>query len=182
MNKLLFISSFCLTLLACAAQSHNKTDQTNMNKTKEVQTQPTTTIVNTKIPEPKTDANIMVSLQRTPCFGQCPVFKIQLFNDGQALYEGKAHCKRVGIYKSVASFELMKTIQQKAILINYLSLNERYPKGESMITDIPTTISYVKVGTDSKMIYNNYDAPRELVDFEHWLELQFEALNWEIKD
>ena len=51
-----------------------------------------------------------------------------------------------------------------------------------MITDIPTTISYVKVGTDSKMIYNNYDAPRELVDFEHWLELQFEGLSWELKD
>jgi hypothetical protein len=183
-KSLIFIFPFCLTLLACAKQVNNKTTQTNMNKTKQEapSTNTTTNKGTTKTVEPKVDNNLLVSLQRTPCFGQCPVFKIQLFNDGKVVYEGKAHCKRMGTYKAVASTELIKAIQQKANEIKYLSFEERYPKGESMITDIPTTISYIKVGSDSKMVANNYDAPKELVEFEHWLELQFETLKWEAKE
>jgi Pyruvate/2-oxoacid:ferredoxin oxidoreductase delta subunit len=184
MKSLIFIFPFCLTLLK---QVNNKTTQTNMNKAKEeippkATTSPTTTTGTTKTVEPKVDNNLLVSLQRTPCFGQCPVFKIQMFNDGKVVYEGKAHCKRMGTYKAVASAELIKVIQQKASDIKYLSFEERYPKGESMITDIPTTISYIKVGSDSKMVANNYDAPKELVEFERWLEQQFETLKWETKE
>jgi Domain of unknown function (DUF6438) len=183
MRILIFILPFCLSLLACAKQVKDKTTQTDMNKSKLEPTisSPTTTVTPTKT-EPKVDNNVMVSLQRTPCFGQCPVFKIQLFNDGKVVYEGRAFCKRMGTHKATASPELIKAIQQKASDIKYLSLNEKYPKGESMITDIPTTVSYIKFGSESKMIHNNYDAPTELIEFERWLEQQFEGLKWEAKE
>jgi Domain of unknown function (DUF6438) len=185
-KSLIFILPFCITFLACAKQVKDKTTQTNMNKSKQEPTIPTTpsttTVKQTKSVEPKVDKNLFVSLQRTPCFGQCPVFKIQLFDDGKVVYEGKAYCKRMGTHKATASPELIKAIQQKASDIKYLSFNEKYPKGESMITDIPTTISYIKVGSESKMVYNNYDAPTELVEFERWLEQQFESLKWEVKE
>jgi Domain of unknown function (DUF6438) len=183
-KNLIFILPFCITFLACAKQVNDKTTQTNMNKSKQeptIQT-PSSTPKPPKPVEPKVDNNLMASLQRTPCFGQCPVFKIQLFGDGKVVYEGKAYCKRIGTHQTTASPELMKAIQQKASDMKYLSLNEKYPKGESMITDIPTTISYIKVGSESKMIHNNYDAPTELVEFERWLELQFEGLKWEAKE
>lgn len=184
MKSLIFILPFCITFLACAKQVKDKTTQTNMNKSKQEPTisSTTTTATPTKPIEPKVDNNLMVSLQRTPCFGQCPAFKIQLFTDGKVVYEGKAYCKRIGTHKATASPELIKVIQQKANEIKYLSLNEKYPKGESMITDIPTTVSYIKIGSDSKMIYNNYDAPTELIEFERWLEQQFEGLKWEAKE
>jgi Domain of unknown function (DUF6438) len=185
MKSLIFILPFCITFLACAKQVKDKTAQTNMNKSKQEPTisSPTTTTVTPAKPVvPNVEKNLVVILQRTPCFGQCPAFKIQLFDDGKVVYEGRAYCKRMGTHKATASPELIKAIQQKASDIKYLTFSEKYPKGESMITDIPTTISYIKVGSESKMIYNNYDAPTELIEFERWLEQQFEGLKWEAKD
>jgi Domain of unknown function (DUF6438) len=183
MKIFLFLLPFCLSLLACAKKVQDKTIQTNMNKTAQEIKPPTpASTVPTKPVEVKVENELMVSLQRTPCFGRCPVFKIELYGDGKVVYEGRAFSTRLGTHKAVASTELMKAILQKANDIKYLTFNGKYPKGESMITDIPTTISYVKLGSESKMIHNNYDAPTELLEFERWLESQFEGLKWEAKE
>jgi Domain of unknown function (DUF6438) len=182
-KNVLFILPFCLSLLSCSKKVQDKTTQTNMNKTEQETTLPKpVSTVPTKPIEVKVENELMVSLQRTPCFGRCPVFKIELYEDGKVVYEGRAFSTRLGTHKAVASTELMKAILQKANDIKYLTFNGKYPKGESMITDIPTTISYVKLGSESKMIYNNYDAPTELLEFERWLESQFESLKWEAKE
>jgi hypothetical protein len=186
MKHVLLILPFCLSLLACAKQVKDKTTQTNMNKTAQQTTLPTpASTVPTKPVDTKTDKidnTLLVSLQRTPCFGQCPVFKIELFGDGKVVYVGQAFSKRVGTYRATASPEFIKAIQQKAADIKYLSFDAKYPKGESMITDIPSTISFFKSGLESKTVLNNYDAPVELVEFERWLEVQFEGLKWEAKE
>jgi Domain of unknown function (DUF6438) len=186
MRNQLFILPFCLSLLACAKQVKDKTTQTNMNKTAQQTTLPTpVSTVPDKPVETKTDKidnTLLVSLQRTPCFGQCPVFKIELFGDGKVVYVGQAFSKRVGTFKAIASPEFIKAILQKAADIKYLSFDTKYPKGESMITDIPSTISFFKSGSESKTVLNNYDAPVELVEFERWLEVQFEGLKWEVTD
>jgi hypothetical protein len=184
---ILFILPFCLSFLSCTKNIQDKTTQTNMNKTTQETTLPTptstaTTNVPTKPVEVKVENELIVSLQRTPCFGQCPVFKIELFEDGKVVYVGRAYSKRVGTYRATATPEFVKAIQQKAADIKYLSFDAKYPKGESMITDIPSTISFFKSGSESKMVHNNYDAPIELLEFERWLEAQFEGLTWEAKD
>jgi Domain of unknown function (DUF6438) len=182
-KNVLLILPICLSFLSCTKKVQDKTTQTNMNKTAQQTTPPTTvSSVPTKPVEVKVVNELLVSLQRTPCFGQCPVFKIELFGDGKVVYEGKAFSKRVGTYRATATPEFIKAIQQKAADIKYLSFDTKYPKGESMITDIPSTISFFKSGSDSKMVHNNYDAPVELIEFERWLELQFEGLKWEAKD
>ena len=32
---------------------------------------------------------IIISLEKTACFGRCPVFKIIIYNNGEALYNGQ---------------------------------------------------------------------------------------------
>jgi Domain of unknown function (DUF6438) len=182
-KNILLLLPICLSFLACTKKVQDKTTETNMNKTAQQTTPPTpASTVPSKPVEVKVENELLVSLQRTPCFGQCPVFKIELFSDGKVVYEGKTFSKRVGSYRATATPEFIKAIQQKAADIKYLSLDTKYPKGESMITDIPTTISFVRTGSENKMIRNNYDAPPELLEFEHWLELQFENLKWEAKE
>jgi Domain of unknown function (DUF6438) len=182
-KNVLFIFPFCLSLFSCSKKVQDKTTQTNMNKTAQETTLPKPAAsVPAKPAGVKAAHELMVSLQRTPCFGQCPVFKIELFGDGKVVYEGKAFSKRVGTYSATASPEFMKAIEQKATGVKYLSFDTKYPKGESMITDIPTTISFFKSGSESKTIHNNYDAPIELIEFERWLEAHFESLTWETKE
>ena len=41
---------------------------------------------------------IIISLEKTACFGKCPVFKIIIYNNGEGLYNGKKFVKKVGEY------------------------------------------------------------------------------------
>ena len=124
------------------------------------------------------DSNLIVSLQKTACFGQCPVYKVEIFKDGTVKYKGTAHIKKRGQYEAIATMAFIKNIQQKAAVINYMSFSDKYPKGDNMITDIPSTISYIRIENEGKMITNNFDAPKELMEFEKWLEKEIDALQW----
>ena len=87
-NKITFLSLIMLfCLVACSKRVTDKTIQVNPKTAKEPVNIPITkiednlpktpTIVNS-IPKDM-DSAIVVSLKRSPCFGKCPVFTIQLF-------------------------------------------------------------------------------------------------------
>ena len=40
-----------------------------------------------------------ITLQRTACYGRCPVYTLTLRADGTAIYEGEAHVARIGTYR-----------------------------------------------------------------------------------
>ena len=128
------------------------------------------------------DSNLLVSLQRTSCFGKCPAFKIELFKDGKVLYNGIAFSKRNSKHEAFAEKSLISEIQQKAVTIKYFEYSDKYPKGDIEITDLSSTISYIRIENTGKIIFNNYDAPKELIEFQRWLEKTLDALDWkEIK-
>jgi hypothetical protein len=124
--------------------------------------------------------NLVASLQRSPCFGYCPTFKMEVFADGTARYQGSAHVARLGNYTAKVDAAFIKRIEDKALSIKYLSLLDHYPTGDMAVSDVPTVTSYVRIGKDGKRITNNYDPPKALTEFEQWLEAQFEGLNWQI--
>jgi hypothetical protein len=125
------------------------------------------------------DENLLASLHRSPCFGRCPSFKYELFADGKVAYTGYAYAARTGNYTTKADAAFMKRIADKALSIKYLYLSDHYPTADMAVSDVPTTTTYIRVGTDGKKITNNYDPPKELTEFEQWLEAQFETLNWQ---
>ena len=132
-----------------------------------------------KIKIPKgVDENLLVSLQRTACFGKCPVFTINILKDGKATYSGVAHVKKRGQYVAVADSDFIKKIQKRAKEINFLKMSDKYPKGDIEITDIPTTVTYIRQGERGKLISDNYDAPKELIEFEKWLENELDTSVW----
>jgi Domain of unknown function (DUF6438) len=125
------------------------------------------------------DENLLASLHRSPCFGRCASFKYELFADGKVAYTGYAYTTRIGNYTTKADDAFMKRIADKALSIKYLYLADHYPTADIAVSDLPTTTTYIRVGADGKKISNNYDPPKELVEFEQWLEAQFETLNWQ---
>ena len=40
---------------------------------------------------------LTISLEKTACFGTCPVFKIKIFKNGKGIFEGKVEKKRIGV-------------------------------------------------------------------------------------
>src|SRR4051794_460293 len=55
-------------------------------------------------------ATILASLERTPCFGTCPAYRVAIYSDGQAIYEGKQHAARLGQYGVKLSKKQLKEL------------------------------------------------------------------------
>jgi hypothetical protein len=190
MKHLVIILSTVLLVAACSRKTTGKTSQIGpkVNAPVEVPNTPTVSepvktsdqTATKAVGIPKDiDANLLASLHRSPCFGRCPSFKYELFADGKVTYIGYSHTERMGNYTTKADAAFMKRIADKAMTIKYLSLANHYPTADMAVSDVPTTTTYIRVGADGKKITNNYDPPKELVEFEQWLEAQFETLNWQ---
>lgn len=128
------------------------------------------------------DTNLLFSLQRTSCFGLCPAFKIEVFKNKKAFYTGIAHTKRLNKHQAEVTAEMIAQIQKKATEINYFEWETKYPSTNIEIADLPSTISYIRIGGKGKMIFNNYDAPKQLMEFEKWLEKTLDSLDWKISN
>ena len=184
-NTFLLIALFSVVAVACSKKQAEKTTTTKVEKeTTVVKKDKPTEASNTPQTTAKgsntegVDVNLIAKIKRTPCFGKCPVFTVELFNNGLVKYNGIAFVERKGNFTAKASPEFIKQIQDKALAIKYLSFENKYPISPVAIADLPTTTTYIRIGEASKQILDNFDAPRELIDFENWLEKEFNKLEW----
>ena len=86
---------------------------------------------------PSSDARSSISLERTECYGPCPVYRFTLYSDGGYLWEGRAHVSVKGILRGSMSTQAYATAMQ-------LLRDARYPEFigrhecEIEVTDNPT--------------------------------------------
>ncbi len=189
MNRVLLLSILlCLWVSSCAKKMTQK-PVTTPTEIKEVEKE----VIPPDLPLPEDDPsvrlpkgiddNLVVRLQRTACFGKCPVFTAEIYKDGKAVYLGVAHTKRKGKFETTVNTVFIQKIQNKAADVNFWKLKDTYPDGGNFITDIPSTITYVRKGNYGKLITNNYDAPKPLIVLEKWIENEINNLDWqEVKD
>ncbi len=82
----------------------------------------------------------LISLQRTPCFGTCPVDRVTFWSDGCAVYEGKQHVERLGLYEGrIATWDFHR-LAELIQFANFFSLNHRYPDPLG-VEDLPSRIT-----------------------------------------
>lgn len=71
----------------------------------------------------------VITLERTACFGSCPVYKVKIFADGKVVYEGKKFVKRKGkIQARITKAEVQRLVSEFNNL-NYLNLEDEYNPG-----------------------------------------------------
>ena len=69
-------------LLSCSINS--ELDVT-LNQSKEI-------VENEKTP--------FLAMRRTPCYGKCPTYKLNIFSNGDIIYQGIRFVEKLGLYKS----------------------------------------------------------------------------------
>ena len=124
------------------------------------------------------EKNLVAMLKRTPCFGKCPSYEVKLYDNGNAVYTGFAFVQRIGTFEAKITPGFIKRLQQEAAKNGYSTFSSKYPIDGSDIKDLPTTISFVRSGKKGIRVENNYDAPKELIEFENWLENEIQNLDW----
>lgn len=94
-----------------------------------------------------------VTLERTACFGSCPIYKVTLRSDGTVIYEGKRFVSMMGTYKGQAyGFD---RLAEFVLAQDYFNLKDDYSRP---VTDMPSAITSVVRGGKRKTIRDYGDA------------------------
>ena len=139
MNKKLFFS-LCWILLSC--QMSNKTLDNKSSQHK--------------------DEQIVISLTKGMCFGNCPVYKIEIFNNKKIVFEGKKFVDSIGTYKTMINDSIFDNIINKSNFINFYTIKENQ-FFNTYVRDLPTT----KIKIHNNMVKYNEKPTQELLDLEN---------------
>ncbi len=128
---------------------------------------------------PKTEPRLVASLEKTPCYGRCPVLKVQFYANGDLSYEGIQNTERQGIYLAKIAPDSIRQIIRYATGIPFFQLADAYPVDEMpIIADLPNTLLYFTDGEQEKTITVNHDAPKSLIQWENYLLGLMEEAKW----
>jgi hypothetical protein len=118
--------------------------------------------------EEKTNLITKIELERTRCFGSCPVYKLSISRNGEIVYHGIKFVKIIDIKKSRINTRDFEKIVKKIYKINFFNLKDEYrykenPDGSRTgVADRPSTIITVYKRNRKKRILNYFGGPLEL--------------------
>ena len=113
--------------------------------------------------------SLFVSIERTPCFGRCPTYKLMVFQSGYATLHVKNWVESLenGKYETRISKAEMDQIRQRIEAVAYYKLPNEF---DGPITDIPSTFTAANINGRKKRVKNRYDAPVKLQEYEKFLD------------
>lgn len=122
-----------------------------------------------------TSDSLLVYLERTACYGQCPMYKFSIYNSGYAVYEGKRFVEKTGRYDGRIAKTILDELKNKAIAINYFGFKNEYPKTAS---DFPSVKTALVLNGKRKDIMDGSNAPSALKEFEKYLDSIKDSVEW----
>ena len=104
--------------------------------------------------------DISVSLQKTPCYGTCPVYNFQALNNGRATLRVDRFAEDVigqnlthGDYTGTIEASDLEVIASFAEGLGYFELLNKYD--DPMVMDLPAAISTI----DGHNVFNRFEGP-----------------------
>ena len=82
-------------------------------------------------------STLVVTMERTPCFGTCPAYKLMIFGDGRVEYEGLNFVKVQGKQTAMLTADQIKELVAEIEKANVFVLEENYTVNA---TDLPSTL------------------------------------------
>ena len=125
-----------------------------------------------------TDADsLFVSLDRSPCFGMCPTFTVNIFKSGYAIYKGKMEVPRIGTDEARFTKEQLKYFDAAAKDYRVDTLQSEYIN--RFIADYPASYSSIVIKGKRHTFHVSTDTPPEnLAQFETTVERLIELAQW----
>jgi len=109
-----------------------------------------------------------VTLERTPCHGPCPVYKVTVSSTGEVVYSGEAHVDKAGTHRWWISRRRLQRLAEAFERANYLYLEDYYTGCGA--SDAPGCLTSVEFddGSSKSIVHYHGDpaAPGALVELE----------------
>jgi uncharacterized protein DUF6438 len=124
-----------------------------------------------------------IVLERTPCFGTCPVYTLSVLSSGEVEFAGTNHVKAKGIQTGRISPEDFARLVKKIDEIDFFNLRSRYdgknPDGSgTTVTDLPTKKTSVTRGGETKTVENYFRGPPGLSELENLIDELAKSAKW----
>ncbi len=115
------------------------------------------------------------SIEKTACFGSCPVYKAEIYNSGRLVFNGIRNTKLSGKYCSTIDKRQLENLTKAFQHNNYMNFNDAYT---SRAKDLPTTVTYFNFEGRQKKVVDYDKAPAELKILERMLENIVDSASW----
>jgi hypothetical protein len=125
------------------------------------------------------ESDAVITLERTACFGTCPVYTISILEDGTVLYEGERFVTVTGEQTGEIAPETVAAMVAAFEDAGYFGWNEAYEM--QRVSDLPTVITSVKSANGTQRIarYMGDDtAPLALPFLELWIDEMTNSALW----
>jgi hypothetical protein len=124
-------------------------------------------------------SDFSISLERTACFGFCPVYQITVESNGTVTYQGEMFVAVEGEQSSQISQDQIRQIARQLESIDFLSLQDEYT--DRGATDMPSAILTLQVNGETKRVvhyHGDFSAPEKLTRLENLIDEITNSTQW----
>ncbi|HEX4534465.1 MAG TPA: DUF6438 domain-containing protein [Rhizomicrobium sp.] len=100
-------------------------------------------------PSIKDWSTLRITLQRSPCFGRCPTYKVEIRGDGSVIYNGGSFVAVTGERTAKIPQEKVRELYELFRKADYFWLNDSYG---AAVTDLPTFTTSISYDGHSKSV------------------------------
>lgn len=115
----------------------------------------------------QSEPKMLASIERTACYGQCPMYKATFMDNGEVIYVGKRFVDKLGTFQGLISSENVLLIKKNIVEYDYFGLDSLYP---TPVTDFPSCITEASLNGNLKKVIDRRNPPQNLKDFEKFLD------------
>jgi len=129
-----------------------------------------------------------ITLERTACFGTCPIYSVAISIDGKVEYFGYKFVEKSGFYKSEIPRNSVIDLLTYAANNGYNNLNEEYytkidttDDGEIIemsVSDLSSKITSIEIEGERKVVKNYFAGPNWLSVFEAKIDSTISVAKW----
>lgn len=123
-------------------------------------------------------AGVTITLERTACFGTCPVYKLTITGNGTVVYEGHDFVQVKGVQTSSIGTAQVQDLVDAFEQADFLTLTDYT---EQKVTDLPSAITSITIGGQTKTVnhyYGDDSAPQQLTDLESKIDEIVNSKQW----
>lgn len=121
-------------------------------------------------------AKTLIKMEKSGCFGTCPIYAFEINGEGMAKYHGTRFVEKMGDFTKQfppKQINALVKIFEEAGLWDY---KDEYTAD---VTDLPTTFLSFSHNGKTKKIRMYYEVPRELIDLSKIVESFANSADWE---
>lgn len=128
-----------------------------------------------QIQDPLSDS-VLARIQRTPCFGTCPIYTMTIYQGGYVTFHGEKFVDMEGHYEGKSDKNKLEELIESAEEVGFFQLDREYDNPR--VTDLPSTIITMAKGESFKTVINRYSGPPSLTDFQKKFDELIKQISW----